>query len=162
MKHRITKLSAVLLFCLASAGLSAQQAIPATGGNAAGSGGSVSYTFGQVYYITIGGVNGSVAQGVQQPYEISVVTGNEEANEINLTCSSYPNPATGYVKLVVENYQTENLTYELCDNNGKIIQSKKIEGNETRIDMSHLIVAPYFLKVNLNGKEIRTFKIIKQ
>jgi hypothetical protein len=68
----------------------AQSTIPATGGNAAGNGGSVSYTVGQIVYTTVSGTNGSVAQGVQQPYEISVVTGIEN-KEINLSCSIYSN-----------------------------------------------------------------------
>ena len=161
MKHKLTKLSAVLLFCLAFAGLHAQEAIPASGGNASGSGGSVSYTFGQVYYITVEGINGSVAQGVQQPFEISVVTGNELASKSNPDYTTYPNPASNYIMLIVKNYKTENMTYQLYDNSGKIIESKEIESNETRIDLSSLIVAPYFLKVSLDGKEIRTFKIVK-
>jgi len=161
MKHKITKLSAIFLFCLASIGIQAQEAIPASGGNASGSGGSVSYTVGQVYYISFGGVNGSVVQGVQQPYEISVVTGKNEAKGKTLSCTIYPNPASGYVKLVVENYKTKDLTYKLYDNSGKIIVSKKVDGNETRIDVSKLVVAHYFLKVSLDGKEIRTFKIVK-
>ena len=161
MKHKLTKLSAVLLFCLAFAELHAQEAIPASGGNASGSGGTVSYTFGQVYYITVEGVNGSVAQGVQQPFEISVVTGKEKDNNVNPDYTTYPNPASGYVMLKVKNFKTENMTFQLYDNSGKIIESKEIESNETRIDLSSLIVAPYFLKVSLDGKEIRTFKIVK-
>jgi hypothetical protein len=161
MKHKLSKSSAVLLFCLAFAELHAQEAIPASGGNASGSGGTVSYTFGQVYYITVEGTNGTVAQGVQQPYEISVVTGTEEASKLNADYIAYPNPASGYVMLIVKNYKTGNITYQLYDNSGKIIESKNIESNETRIDLSSLIVAPYFLKVSLDGKEIRTFKIVK-
>jgi hypothetical protein len=161
MKHQLTKLNAMLLFCLVSAGLYAQEAIPASGGNAKGSGGSVSYTFGQVFYTSNTGSNGSVAKGVQQPYEISVVTGKNEPKGINLACTIFPNPVNDFVKLVVENYNIRNMIYELYDNSGKIIESQKVVGNETRIDMSKLIVAPYFLKVSINNKEIKTFKIVK-
>jgi hypothetical protein len=50
--------------------LQAQEAIPASGGNGSGNGGSVSYSIGQVVDATYTGLSGSVAQGVQQPYEI--------------------------------------------------------------------------------------------
>ncbi len=73
----------------------AQQAVPASGGDAVGSGGSSSYTVGQVLYTTNSGANGSVAQGIQQPYEISTLVGLE-VTEINLKLSAYPNP-TNYV-----------------------------------------------------------------
>jgi len=161
MKHKLTKLSAALLFCLAFAGLHAQEAIPASGGNAKGSGGTVSYSFGQVYYISVEGVNGTVAQGVQQPFEISVVTGTAKADKPDPDYAAYPNPAGGYVMLIVKNHNTENMTYQLYDNSGKSIKSKKMKSNETRNDLKNLKVAPYFLKVSLDGKEIRTFKIVK-
>jgi len=51
-------------------GLQAQETIPASGGKASGSGGTASYSFGQVVYTTYTGTNGLVAQGVQQPFEI--------------------------------------------------------------------------------------------
>jgi hypothetical protein len=57
---------ALIAFCIFRFGpaIRAQNAIPASGGNATGSGGSVSYTFGQVVYTTKSGTGGSVAQGV--------------------------------------------------------------------------------------------------
>ena len=161
MRHKKIKLSAILLLGFGLAGLQAQTAIPATGGNASGSGGSVSYSVGQMVYTTNTGTNGSVAQGVQQPYEISVVTGLEEAIGINLILSAYPNPTTDFLKLKVENYDNTNLSYQLFDINSKLLENKKIEGSETSIFMSNLVPATYFLKVTDNNKEVKTFKIIK-
>jgi len=48
MRHKRLKLSAVLLLGLGLTGLQAQESVNATGGNASGSGGSVSYSVGQV------------------------------------------------------------------------------------------------------------------
>jgi hypothetical protein len=149
------------LMCIELTAIKAQEAIPATGGNATGSGGSASYSIGQVAYTTNTGTNGTEAQGVQQPFEISVVTGIEEAVGITLQCAVYPNPANDYVTLIVENYKTENLTYQLYDVNGKLLENKKLEGKETNIDLKTLVIASYFLKVNDNKKELKTFKIIK-
>jgi len=161
MQHKKVKLFAFLLLGLGLTGLKAQVAIPSSGGNASGSGGSVSYSVGQVVYTSGTGTNGSVAQGVQQPYEISVETGLEVAKGITLQCSAYPNPATNFVKLMVENYTFEKLTCQLYDMNGKLLKNKKVEGNETSIDMSNLAIATYFLKVTQSNIEIKTFKIIK-
>ncbi len=162
MKYKNLKLSAVLLLGFGMTDLQAQEAIPAAGGNASGSGGSVSYSVGQVTYTTNTGTNGSVAQGVQQPYEISVVTGIEEAVGIDLICSVYPNPATHYLTLKVENYDFEKLSYQLYDMDGRLIESIKLSGNETSIDMINLDPAAYFLKVIQSNKEVKTFKIIKK
>jgi hypothetical protein len=65
-----SNLSALFLFCLGFTGLHAQQTVPATGGIATGSGGTVNYTVGQAAYTTQTGSGGTVTQGVQQPYEI--------------------------------------------------------------------------------------------
>lgn len=161
MRQKKLKLSAILLLGLGLTGLHAQEAIPATGGDASGSGGSVSYSVGQVVYTTSTGANGSVAQGVQQPFEISIVTVIEETKGITLQCEAYPNPTTDFVKLKVENYKTENLTYQIFDISGKLLENKKIEGNETSIVMSNLVPSTYFLKVIQGNKKIKTFKIIK-
>jgi hypothetical protein len=161
MKNKKTKLNALLLFGVGLTGVHAQEALPASGGNASGSGGSVSYTIGQVVYTTITGINGSVAQGIQQPYEISVVTGLEEAIGINLIYSTFPNPAKEYVTLRIENCDTENITYQLYDDSGKLLERKKAEGIETRIDMGNLVIATYILKVLRNNQVVKTFKVIK-
>jgi hypothetical protein len=141
--------------------LQAQNTIPATGGNASGIGGSISYTVGQVVYTSNTGTTGSVTQGVQQPYEISVITGLEESKGIDLNCIAYPNPTIDFLTLKVGNCDKENLSYKLFDINGILLQNKKIAGNETTIDLSNLVSATYFLIVTDNNKEIKTFKIIK-
>ena len=161
MKHKRLKLSALLLLGLGLTGLQAQESVNATGGNASGSGGSASYSVGQVVYTTNTGTNGSVSQGVQQPYEISVVTGIEEAKGINLSVSAYPNPTTDYLTLSIGEFEISNLSYQLYDMNGKLLQSEKISGNQTSIVMSNLVPSSYFVKVIQGNKEVKTFKIIK-
>ena len=166
MRHKRLKLSAVLLLGLGLTGLQAQESVNATGGNASGSGGSASYSVGQVAYQTHTGTNGSVAQGVQQPYEISVVTAIEEAENINLSIKAYPNPTTDYIKLSVDEniktrYSSSQLSYQIYDMRGKLLQSKKITGNVTRIFMNNFVPATYFVKILDKNKELKTFKIIK-
>ncbi len=161
MKSKKIILSIVILIGLSLAGLQAQESIPITGGNATGSGGSVSYTIGQTFYTTNTGTNGSVAEGVQQPFEISVVIGIEEANGIKLSVSVYPNPATELLQLKVESEKLKGLSFQLYDMQGKLLQSEKVTDNLTSIDMSKLIPATYFLKITSNNKEVKTFQIVK-
>jgi len=164
MKYKKLKFSALLLLGLGLTGLQAQESVNATGGNASGSGGTVSYSVGQVVYTTNIGTNGSVAQGVQQPYEISVVTGLEEAKGINLTVSAYPNPTTDYLTLEVDASTTlsiQSMAYQLYDMQGKLLQNEKITSNQASIVMSNLVPATYFVKVIQGNKEVKTFKIIK-
>ncbi len=161
MRHKKLKLSAVLLLGLGLTGLQAQESINATGSNASGSGGSASYSVGQVVYTTSTGANGTVAQGVQQPFEISEVSGLEEAKGISLSVSAYPNPTTDFLTLEVKDFELSNLHFQLFDMNGKLLQNEKITGNQTSIVMSNLVTATYFVKVVKGNRDVKTFKIIK-
>ncbi|PIF02253.1 MAG: hypothetical protein CR996_00750 [Draconibacterium sp.] len=161
MRHKKLKLSAILLLGLGLTGVQAQESFNATGGNASGSGGLASYSVGQVVYTTNTGSNGSVAQGVQQPYEISVVTGIEEVKGINLSVSAYPNPTTNYLTLRIDEFEISNVSYQLYDMNGKLLQTKKLTNTETQIDMSSYVPATYFVRVIAESKSIKEFKIIK-
>lgn len=153
----------------------AQESANATGGNALGSGGSVSYSVGQVAYQTHTGTSGSVAEGLQQPYEISVVTSSEEITLIGIDIQAYPNPATDFLILSVEskvNQHVESLAYELIDMNGRVLEKKNISASHTNIQMGHLAPATYFLKVyhaapatsfrQSFSVQTKTFKIIKK
>ena len=158
--------SILILLGFSLTGLYAQVAIPAAGGVASGSGGTVTYTVGQIVYTTNAGTPGSVAQGVQHSYEISVVPGSQEDDGIRLICFVYPNPTSDIVKLQIEN-RIENLTYYLYNMNGKLILTNKIESKETIISMGNLVPATYFLEVvqttaDSSVQKIKTFKIIKK
>jgi hypothetical protein len=167
MNPKKLKLSVLLL----SLGLTAQaqQATVAAGGTASGNGGTVSYSIGQVVYTTATGSNGSVAQGVQQTYEITAVTGIEEAKGIRLEVSVYPNPTTDHLTLNVgasTSLNDQPMSYKLYDMNGKIIETKKIVEENTTIVMSNLLPATYILTVvktmdEKSTQEIKTFKITK-
>jgi hypothetical protein len=161
MRNKRLNLSVLLLFVLGLTGLQAQESVNASGGNALGSGGSVSWSIGQVVFRTYTGSNGSVVQGVQQPYEIWEVTGVEEAKDINLSISAYPNPATDILQLNVESDKYNNLSYQLYNMQGTLLQNEKINGTQTNISMCNLVSATYFVKVLKTNKEIKTFKIIK-
>ena len=161
MKLKRLKICVILLLGLGLTGLQAQESVNATGGNALGSGGSVSYSVGQLTYQTHVGTNGSVAEGVQQPFEISIITEIKEAKGINLSVSAYPNPTTDYLQLKVESEKLKDLSYQLYDISGKLLQSEKITGSQTSIVMSNLVPATYFVKVIESNREVKTFKIIK-
>jgi hypothetical protein len=157
------KILCVLLLCgFWTIAIHAQETIPTTGGNVTGSGGSVSYTVGQILYSTLSGTNGTVTQGVQQPYEILVVTAIENVSAINLECIVYPNPTRGVVKLVFGSFDNEEIRFRLYDINGVLLQDKKVESRETEISMENLSSSIYFLKVINNSKEVKIFKIIKR
>lgn len=159
MRNKKFKLIVLLLLGLGLTGLQAQKAVMATGGDGSGSGGSISYSVGQAAYVTMTGTNGTMAPGVQHPYEIYV--GLDEDKGITLSCAVYPNPSSDLLTLKVKNLNHSALSYCLYDMNGNTLENIKLTGDEARIDMSGFAPAIYFLKVSDNIKEVKTFKIIK-
>lgn len=157
----MTTLLTFTFHLLTLSGLQAQTSINAAGGDASGSGGSVSYSVGQVVYTINTGATGSVAQGVQQPYEISVEIGIENT-EINLSVYAYPNPTSNYLQLRVEYENFKDISYQLYDINGKLLQTKELVSTETQIDISSYAATTYFVKVTQGNEVLKTFKIIKR
>ncbi|MBN1790724.1 MAG: T9SS type A sorting domain-containing protein [Bacteroidales bacterium] len=149
-----------LLFC--TNGLQAQETVISSGGNAKGYTGTVSYSVGQVVYAATTSADGKIAEGVQHPCEIFVVTGIEEAAGIHLDMVVYPNPTSDFLLLIIEDYKLEILTYQLCGIDGSLLQNGKIAEKETIIPTGDLSPAVYFLRISNHEKEMKTFKIIKK
>ena len=86
-KNQTYFLKKILIIAIFFSSLSyGQQAVVPAGGNATGSSGNVSFTVGQVAYNTNDNANYSVAEGVQQPFEISTLTVDEHLpSNIQLT-----------------------------------------------------------------------------
>ena len=155
-----TKLIIIFSLIFALTGIKAQQGFTAAGGGASGGGGTAAYSVGQIVYTSNTGAGGSVAQGVQQPYEISIVLGVEDL-QISLNMKVYPNPTSDFLILNVGNFELSTLNFELYDISGKLLERKKITSITETISLVNLPSSTYFLKVTSNNEEIKTFKVIK-
>lgn len=142
--------------------LSGQVAISSLGGDASSTGGAISFTVGQVVYTAQSAITGNIIQGVQQPYEIIVVSEEEIHYDIQLLATIYPNPVNETLSLRIDNSKATKLTYRLYDLNGRPIENKSIVSDITKIEMTKFISGSYFLKIYDDTKEVKTFKIIKK
>jgi len=150
-----------LMIILLNAGVSfGQKTLAASGGNAQGSGGTVSYTVGQTDYVFQSGSNGSINQGVQQPFEFYTV-GIDNHPNIELSCKVFPNPTVYSVTLQVEEFSFDGLYFMLFDMNGKLLKQENVNERDTQIFMDHLQPGNYLLNVVQHQNKIKTFKIIK-
>jgi len=160
MKRKHFKLGLLFLFGLVFSAVKAQQAIPASGGMASGGGGSVSYSIGQMVYTANTGTNGSALQGVQQPYEISVLTGVNEAS-MDISLSVYPNPTTGILTLQLADNNLGDFYSALFNLEGKLLEKKPLQKSQTQLNLNVYPSGIYMLTIKQNNKRIKSFKIIK-
>jgi len=136
----------------------AQTSLNSSGNTSTNTGGSISYSIGQLVTTTTSTPQGSISQGVQQPYTIETTSGTN-ITTIQLTVTAYPNPVTNLLHLDVED--PTGLVYILNSLNGSIVEHNSLTDKETIIQMQQLPSGTYFLNVNSSTKTIKTFKIIK-
>lgn len=160
MKHVNTIVGTLVLLWFIPLTILAQNNTVAGSGSASGSGGSSTFTVGQISSGTVSGTNGSATQGVQQPIEITVITGITD-RDIDLTARIFPNPATDFLILSIKHPQLIKFSYVLTDLQGRVLQQNKLTDSKTNIPLAGLNAGAYFLKVSKEGGTVKTFKIIK-
>lgn len=130
------------------------------GGTAAGTGGSATYSVGQIDHESISGSNGNISQGVQQAYEIYSVSVNELSPSFDVQL--FPNPTNEYINLSIGAFELlKKWNYTLTDAQGKLIYQENISESLVQINMLPLAPAAYFLNINKGNSPIQTFKIIR-
>ena len=137
-----------------------QQNTVASGGDASGAGGTVSYTVGQIDYEVLSTASGTITQGVQQPFEIYSV-GLDELG-YSISASLYPNPTVNSVILTVDAWDTySDADFQLTDEQGRIVREGTVKAKETTIQVADLANACYYLNIVVSDKLVKSFKLIK-
>lgn len=146
-------------------GIFAQSAIVPVGGNAQSNSGSVSYTVGQIAVQTVNSDNGSVsvAEGVQQPYEIMTV-GVDDYPEIILNAVVYPNPTENLAQLELNGFEipTSGLRAILHDANGKLLQILDVTEDLTSFQIGQYATGTYYLELRDGNRLLKTFKLVRK
>lgn len=148
----------LLLFCVNIN--YAQTSVNSSGKTIKNESGSVSYSVGQVAYQPITQGNGSVSPGVQQPYEISEITGIPIYESVQV--SMYPNPTSDYLYIEIpEDLENKKLGYELYSSKGDLLQKDEDLSQKSELHLGTYIEGTYFLKITENQQFVKTFKIVK-
>jgi len=151
-----------------SISLNGQNAPVSAGGDLNNENGSISFSIGQLIVTTPNGNNGSISHGVQQPYEISEITGIYSDNIVRIDISIYPNPAVNELHIKFNDHLAINdkSFLQLFDSKGNLIISQKVYGVKSTLNMEALASGTYLLRINqisesLSPQILKAFKIIK-
>tara|TARA_R110002072_G_scaffold31040_9_gene96259 strand:- start:899 stop:1378 length:480 start_codon:yes stop_codon:yes gene_type:complete len=136
----------------------AQNSPTATGGDASGFNGSVSYSIGQVVFTSLASGTTSLIQGNQQAFEISNPISIEEF-EISFNAEIFPNPSSKNLTLKMD--LDDSCSYQLIDLNGKLLKTEIIVSKNTTISMVSFPKASYYLRILKKGQILKSFKVIK-
>jgi hypothetical protein len=159
MKIKFTFL--IFFWLLATSGhLKSQMAVLASGGDATGNGSS-SYSVGQIAYLHKGS-NAEVMEGVQTSFEVTALSTNETGIQKENGILLYPNPFKDFLYLDFKSNSYRDSNYQLFDAQGKLIKQDKINQSKSELNFSDLPSAMYIMKIRQEGRDIKTFKIIKK
>jgi len=148
-------------FLLWSSLCHAQESINALGGRDIGSGGSVSFSVGQLVFTTDSQSTGSIIQGIQRPFKI--FASDIIQSESNVSFKAYPNPTTDNLYLELNESINEKLIYKLIDIQGKILLQNLILLPITQINMNSFSAGTYLIQIyNSQNKHYQTIQIIKK
>lgn len=160
MKSQKILLFILLFFSTFQPQINAQASLGTTGGELAGNGGGISYSVGQYLSAIRLGDMTTLQLGVQQAFEISVVTGTDE-ELLALEPILFPNPSPGIVYLKFNPNHQKDYHYQLMDLQGQVLKKEKLLTNINRIDLSSYAAQVLFLSIHNQERTLKTFKIIK-
>lgn len=153
------KFHILIILCFLISETHAQQAVLTGGGDAESTSGKVSYSVGQVDYLNYFGSNGSSAEGVQQPFEISVITDLQDSHSQEIDLSTYPNPVADDFTLRVTPFRGERIEYRVLDSSGKQVHEGDIIAESTSIDSRQWSNGQYV--VQLSAPIHQSIRIVK-
>lgn len=139
---------------------SAQQAILPAGHDVAGTSGTLSYSIGQIDFRFVADGTGSMAQGVQQPYEWLLLAVDAAAGGA-IQAALLPNPAMEQATIALTGAFASPLRYELRDTQGRLLRQGSIATSSITLPLSGLPPAAYHVCVLEADRPLSTFQLIK-
>ena len=135
-----------------------QNTVSTTGGHFKSTGGSTSFTVGQVVYVLKKGNGPYLNEGVQQVYTKKTTPIEELVylKEVLL----YPNPTQETMTLILSSKEDVQVRYTIMDYLGKEIRNGYILSEKSEISLVDLPSGNYFISLK-SKKENRIFKIVK-
>lgn len=149
-----------LTICALPFSLSAQQATVTTGGEAEGPSGSVSYSIGQVNDQFISDNDGLLSEGVQQPYELFIITDLDNPSLL-ISAKVYPNPTMEELMVEIQEGVTSGLYLEIYNSEGIVVKRQKMEAAVHRIQLQEYAAGIYYLHILDGHLPLKQFKIVK-
>lgn len=156
LHYKLILLLGVVFTCVE---IHAQDAITVSGGNATGSGGSLSYSIGQVAYTNHTSSSYNLEKGVQRAYEIEVLS--EENHDEDFLIRAFPNPTTDILQIDLP-LRISFKELRLFSSDGRLVIQSNILTQNPRLALGHLPVGVYLLHVLPFEGAPSTFKIVIQ
>lgn len=147
----------MLFLLFATISVSAQEVVSTQGGSYSNVKGNIDFTIGEVIINT--GTNGTkvITQGFHQSNWKFI--GVEDCAP-DFLATIFPNPTEDVLNIQACTF--ENVTYTLYDAQGRLVLQDKLSTELTPIQVNQFSSGIYFLTLNSETQNLKTFKFIKQ
>lgn len=147
----------LLLFSLLATGtVSAQEVVSTQGDSYSNATANIDFTMGEVIIATGADGTNDLTQGFHQT-NWSFVGLEDFARDYEAII--FPNPTEDVLNIRTSRF--ENVTYTLYDAQGKLVMQDILSTEQTPIQVSQLAPGSYFLTLNNETQNLKTFKLIK-
>jgi len=134
----------------------AQQSINTLGANVKTNSGSITYTLGQIDFISLENRGVWMNQGVQQPY-FSMIDPVIEPEG----CIVFPNPTTGFLLINLSDANEISVRYQIYSTTGALIGSGENIRTTDKIDISNMLPGIYIIKIISEKSKVWECMIVK-
>ena len=151
------KRNTLVLFSLfASISVSAQEVVSTQGDSYSNTSANIDFTIGEVIIDTGTDGTNDLTQGFHQT-NWNFVGLEDFARDYEAII--FPNPTEDVLNIRTSRF--ENVTYTLYDAQGKLVMQDILSTEQTPIQVSQLAPGSYFLTLNNETQNLKTFKLIK-
>jgi len=154
------KISVLIIVMHCALDFYAQQGVMTTGQQLSGIGGQASVSLGQTDFIFASAMDYSMSQGVQQPYEISVVT-SVTSNSISLGAIVFPNPTNDAFTIKIPEANNGTLTFQIFAADGRLIEAAMLVQWQTIVSSVEWAQGSYYVRISDENGRQNIMKIIK-
>ena len=140
--------------------LPAQEVISPSGNSFQNQHYSLSFTLGELAVETYISDELTLTQGMHQP-EISIVSVVEHLND-PFGLRVYPNPATDFINLQINDSDQGSLSYKLFNLSGQLLQSERIEKPLSQVSLRGHDSGYYLLVIYKAQHPLKTFRLLKK
>jgi hypothetical protein len=161
MNYKILIICSLLLLSI-HLHISAQTGFSTCGGNVSTDEHTISFSMGQVFYLSAFSTSNYYSQGLQHSNLVSLPNGIDNLTENNSLISIYPNPVVNELHLKLKNVEMTGMNVKLYNSLGKMVMQTSFKTSEQILKMDNYASGIYMLVLSDNQIIRGFYKFIKK
>lgn len=166
MLYKRLKFIAILIFGVSFTGLQAQTFDRVALSSGGISSDTINATIGEIFVFSVSNAGISFGAGSQSGNSNTggISSSDTKMESIQTSVFVYPNPVVAFLNLQITGLQSETITFQVVDVNGKVVLQQTISNSDKtyQVNVSNLSAGNYIVQgYSVSGEKIKNIKFIK-